>query len=65
MFVGSQQGNALLNLLPSQQEGRVTAKGHPSPASGLGKGISGFGMEILHPHLHTLQQRDEFAISQQ
>lgn len=58
MFVGRQQGNALLNLLPSQQEGREGAEGHLSPASGLRKGISGLGMGILHPHLHTAWEAD-------
>lgn len=53
VFVGRQRGNALLNPLPGQQEGRAGAKGHLSPASGLGKRISGLGMGILHPHLHT------------
>lgn len=44
--MGSQQGNALLNLLSRQQEGWVTAKGHPSPASGLGKGSLGLEWKL-------------------
>lgn len=50
-------------ILPVGREG--DCKGPPQPCQWLRKGISGFGMEIVHPHLHTLQQRDEFATSQQ